>query len=98
MPIIQRTAQAEEDLIDIWLYIADDDVGAADRVLDHIAETFVLLRDQPGLGPERPDIAPDLRYFPVQSYLILYRQIMNGIEVVRVVHGARDLPRLMAMP
>ncbi|MCF8003532.1 MAG: type II toxin-antitoxin system RelE/ParE family toxin [Chromatiaceae bacterium] len=82
----------------IWLYIAQDDARAADRVLDDIEETFVLLRDQPGLGPERPDIAPDLRYFPVRSSLILYRQIIDGIEVVRVVHGARDVTRLMAVP
>ena len=48
------------------------------------------------LGPARPDIAPDLRYFPVRRYLILYRQITDGIEIVRVVHGARDVPTLMA--
>lgn len=96
MPTIKRTAQAEEDLIDIWLYIAHDDVRAADRVLDDIEEKFLLLADQPGLGPARPDIAPDLRYSPVRRYLILYRQITDGIEIVRVVHGARDVPTLMA--
>jgi toxin ParE1/3/4 len=96
MPTIKRTAQAEEDLIDIWLYIAHDDVRAADRVLDDIEEKLLLLADQPDLGPARPDIAPDLRYFPVRRYLILYRQITDGIEIVRVVHGARDVPTLMA--
>jgi toxin ParE1/3/4 len=96
MPTIKRTAQAEEDLIDIWLYIAHDDERAADRVLDDIEEKLLLLADQPGLGPARPDIAPDLRYFPVRRYLILYRQITDGIEIVRVVHGARDVPMLTA--
>jgi toxin ParE1/3/4 len=98
MPIVQRTAQAEEDLIDIWLAIAQDDVRAADRLLDAIEDKLLLLADQSSLGPARPDIAPDLRYFPVRRYLILYRQIPNGIEVVRVVHGARDIPTLMADP
>lgn len=98
MPIIERTAQAENDLIDIWLYIAPDDVRAADRLLDDLEETFVLLGDQPSLGPARPDIAPGLRYFPVRRYLILYREITDGIEIVRVVHGARDIPTLMADP
>jgi len=51
MPTLERTAQAEEDLIDIWLYIAHDDVRAADRVLDDIEEKLLLLADQPGLGP-----------------------------------------------
>jgi toxin ParE1/3/4 len=95
MPTIERTARAEEDLIDIWLYIAHDDVRAADRLLDDIEEKFLLLADQPGLGPARPDIAPELRYLPVKRYLILYREITGGIEIVRVVHGARDVPALM---
>jgi toxin ParE1/3/4 len=98
MPTIKRTARADEDLIDIWLFIAHDDVRAADRVLDDIEEKLLLLADQPDLGPARPDIAPDLRYFPVRRYLILYRQITDGIEIVRVVHGARDVPALMADP
>jgi len=86
----------EEDLIDIWLYIAHDNMRAADGLLDDIEEKLLLLADQPGLGTARPDIAPDLRYFPVRRYLILYRQITDGIEVVRMLHGARDIPTLMA--
>jgi toxin ParE1/3/4 len=98
MPTIERTAQAEEDPIDIWLYIAHDDLRAADRVLDDIEKEFLLLADQPGLGQARPDIAPDLRYFPVRRYLILYRQITDGIEIVRAVDGARDVRTLTADP
>lgn len=41
-----------------------------------------------------PDIAKALRYHPVGNYLLLYRVIPNGIELVRVVHGARDLQQL----
>ena len=94
MPIVQRTAQAEEDLINIWFYIATDNPKAADGLLEEIEGKFVLLAEQPRLGPARPDIAPGLRYFPVGSYLILYREIKNGIEAVRVVHGARRLTDL----
>lgn len=94
MPIIKRTSQAEEDLIDIWIYIAEDKLSAADRLLDKIDAKISLLADQPRLGPARPDIAPELRHFPVGNYLILYREIPGGIEVVRVVHGARRLDNL----
>ncbi|EQD35138.1 plasmid stabilization system protein, RelE/ParE family, partial [mine drainage metagenome] len=48
-----------------------------------------LLAENPCLGPARPDIAPELRYHPVGNYLLLYRILKNGIELVRVVHGAR---------
>ena len=94
MPVIRRTAQAEEDLIDLWLYIAQDNPGAADRLLDEIEEKFSFLADHPQLGPVRPDIAEGCRYFPVGSYLILYRLIPDGIEVVRVVQGSRRLENL----
>lgn len=94
MPIVQRTVEAEEDLIGIWFYIATDNPKAADGLLEEIEAKFVLLSEQPQLGPVRPDIAPGLRYFPVGNYLILYREIKNGIEAVRVVHGARRLTNL----
>jgi toxin ParE1/3/4 len=94
MPNIRRTAQAEEDLIDLWLYIAQDNPSAADRLLDEIEDKFLLLAANPRLGPARPGIAPDCRYFPVGRYLILYRLISDGIEVVRVVQGSRRLEDL----
>src|SRR5215831_9219259 len=62
MPVIRRTAQAEEDLIDLWLYIAQDNPGAADRLLEEIEDKCSLLADHPQLGPARPDIAVDCRY------------------------------------
>ena len=62
---------------------------AADRLLDLLEEKYKLLADNPHMGPARPDIAKELRYLPVGNYLLLYRVISNGIELVRVVHGAR---------
>jgi len=59
MPTLERTAQAEEDLIDIWLTIGHDDVRAADRLLDDIDASFSLLAKQLCLGRARPDIAHD---------------------------------------
>ena len=94
MAVVQRTAQTEEDLIDIWVYIAQDNPSAADRLLDDLDTKCLLLAENPRLGPSRPDIAPELRYFPVGNYLILYREIAQGIEVVRVTHGARRLTDL----
>jgi len=94
MPVIKKTFQAEEDLIETWVYIAQDSLAAADRVIDEFGEKFTLLAQNPKLGRARPDIAAELRYFPVDSYLILYLQIADGVEIVRVVHGARLLSNL----
>jgi len=95
MPVIRRTAKAEEDLVDIWIYIARDNPDAADRLLEEIDRKLVLLAENPRLGRARPDIAPEFRHWPVGNYLILYRLVADGIEVVRVVHGARRLDRLL---
>jgi toxin ParE1/3/4 len=92
--VIKRTAQAEEDLIEIWIYIAQDNPGEADRVLDDIEDRFFALANNPLIGRLRPDIAPELRYFTVGNYLILYRTLPDGVQIVRVIHGARDLPHL----
>lgn len=92
MTYLIRTNQAEEDLIEIWLYIATDNQIIADRILDQIEAKCQMLAKNPGIGQSRPDISPELRYFPVGNYLILYREIKDGIEIVRVVHGARYLP------
>ena len=94
MTIVQRTAQADEDLIDIWVYIAQDNPDAADHLLDEFEKKFALLAGQPRVGAARSDIAPGLRHFPAGNYLILYRETDDGIEVVRVVHGARWLSNL----
>lgn len=94
MSAFRRTARAEDDLVDIWLYIADENPDAADRLLEEIDRNCALLAENPRLGRARPDIAPGLRYLPTGNYLILYRLLANGIEVVRVVHGARQLGEL----
>ena len=89
MPRIERSPQAEEDLIGIWAYIAQDNPTAADGQLRKIEETLRLLARTPLLGEEQPDLPGALRRFVISSYLIFYRPIENGIELVRIFHGAR---------
>lgn len=91
---LARTARAEEDLIEIWLHIGQDDPAAADRVLDRLEERSRLLAERPGLGAKREDLAVGLRHSPVGRFLILYREIPDGVEAVRYLHGARKLPEL----
>lgn len=91
MGFVHRTSQSEEDLIEIWLYIAQDSLVAADRVLDELEQRFTMLADNPKIGRYRPDIAPELRYFISGKYLILYKTVSDGVQIVRVIHGARDL-------
>jgi toxin ParE1/3/4 len=91
LPKVYFTQAARDDLIDIWVHIAADDPAAADRILDRLDEAANHLSRNPQMGPARNDIRPELRYLVCGSYLLLYRIVEEGVEVVRAVHGRRDL-------
>lgn len=87
--------RARKDLDKIWLNIARDSIESANRFLESLTERFPLLADSPRMGRLREDLQPDLRSFPVKSYLIFYRPLgKRGVGIVRVVHGARNLRSL----
>ena len=83
---------ARSDLDEIWFYIAQDDPNAADRFIRTLISRFPMLAGLPETGRQREELAPQLRSFSVGNYLIFYRPMDNGIEIARVLHGARDLP------
>ena len=90
MSLYRIAREAQCDLHEIWCHIGSFDVRAADRWLDAVELRFRMLATQPLAGQSRPDLAPGLRFLPVGNYLIFHRPIENGVEIVRVIHGARD--------
>lgn len=87
--------KAEADLGEIGDYIAQDDPDAAVRLVESIRDRFRKLGDFPAMGRARGRIAPGMRSFPVGDYLIFYRIVKPaGVEIVRVIHAARDLRKL----
>ena len=88
------TELAESDLSKIWAYIARDKPDSADRFINKLLEHCQKLARTPTLGRLRPDLAVDIRSYRVGNYLIFYFPTLNGIEIARVLHGMRDLPRL----
>ena len=89
---ITRRPRAETDLVEIWSDIADDNEPAADRLLRRIVGVMEMLREHPQAGRSRPDLQqPELRSFPVGNYVVFYRPMPDGIEIVRVLSGYLDL-------
>jgi len=88
------TELAESDLCKIWLYIARDNPDAADQFIDKLRVQCQRLASTPQQGRPRPEFAVDLRSYRVGNYFIFYFPTGTGIEVARVLHGARDLPRI----
>jgi toxin ParE1/3/4 len=97
MPELIVSPEADDDLIGIWLHIAEDrDPETADGVMDSLHEKFLLLAANPEIGRRRYDLAPRLRSLPERNYMIFYRPLTDGVEIARVLHGARDIEAIFA--
>ncbi len=101
MTPVSLSPAAERDLEDIWLTIAADNPTAATRMVRAIGGRIDQLAMYPRLGPRRPEIRPTVRMLVEGPYLILFETHPNTdegpidrVEVVRVVHGRRDLTNL----
>src|SRR5260221_10237200 len=94
MARVRRTAAARLDYLQIFLFIGEKNLSAAETLLRTFDEKLQMLAKNPGMGPARPDLGLALRSYPVGKYLLIYRSVKGGIELVRAVHGARDLRRL----
>jgi len=95
MPRLERSPKAEEDLLGIWAFIAEDSLDAADAELRRIENRLQLLARSPELGEVQRDLPSGLRRFVSGSYLIFYRPIEDGIEIARIIHGARRYDDLL---
>jgi toxin ParE1/3/4 len=94
---LRYTRRAELDLLEIWKYIARDRPMTADEVLRRLDRQCRLIRDVPEMGRRRLDLGPEVRSFPLDRWLILYRLRGDEVVISRIVDGARHLPRL-SMP
>ena len=91
MARVLRRPRAAEDIAAVWDFIADDNPDAADHWVDQLDTQLRLLATQPLMGRARDEIAPAIRSFPFGRYLVFYLPIGDGIDVVRVLHGTRDV-------
>lgn len=88
--------EAVADLSDIWLHVAADNPTAADSLIDRLVAGFEKLARRPGLGRPRPEFKGGrLRSLAVGRYVIFYLPGDGEVGIVRVLHGARDLPGIL---
>jgi plasmid stabilization system protein ParE len=93
------TPQAADDLLDVWSFIARDNPEAADRIEAAVFRACDLLADSPLAGRMRRDITSlPLRFWvmhPYPNYLIVYDPEKKPLQIIRILHGARDLPSIL---
>lgn len=90
--------RAAADLDDIWYYVATESgsLETADRLIDTITGRFLALARFPYLGRSREgDFGPGYRSLAVGEYVIVYCVENDGVQILRVVHGRRDLEKLL---
>ncbi len=100
-PIVIKKPRAKRDLLDLYTYIGDRNSRAADHFLREMEKAFSLLATFPPMGAAWESNSPRLagvRYWTIsrfRNYVIFYRPIENGIEVLHVFHASRNVRRLL---
>jgi toxin ParE1/3/4 len=89
--------EAALDLAQIWRYIKkQSSVAVADHVESVIRDKITLLAQVPGAGHRRNDLTDqDVKFFPVYSYLIVYRPDTKPLQIVSILHGRRDVEEIL---
>lgn len=91
---IRISDAAKEDLKAIWDYLARSNPAAASKLLKELKDKFSMLSQHPNVGKPQPQLLVNLYSFPHKNYLIFYQPTNTGIDVVRVLHGSRDIESL----
>jgi plasmid stabilization system protein ParE len=96
------TPRALDDLDDIWNFIAEDSIDAANRVESAVFEACESLARHPLLGSRRSDITPlPVRFWPVTrfpNFIVVYRPESKPLQIVAVLHGMRNIKALLGPP
>lgn len=93
-PALIISDQAQEDLTEIWLYIANDSTRAADAYIDLLFSQCQSLCAAPEMGRKREDLLPGIRCLAFRRYLIFYRQSSAALEIIRILSAYRDVEAL----
>jgi len=92
MKRFKLSREAAHDIRDIWAYVAQDSIRAARRVRLQIFDACQRIAEKPGIGHRREDLTDKpVLFWPVGSYLIIYKDAPKSAEIVRVLHGAVDV-------
>jgi toxin ParE1/3/4 len=96
MSVYVLSPDALQDLQDIWDFVALDNANAADQLEDEFFRAFEKLAHHPRMGHSRPDVTErEVRFWPTSSYLIVYRERPEVLQVLAVLHGSRDVPEII---
>jgi toxin ParE1/3/4 len=91
MSLYRLSKEAEQDLEDLWVYLAERNDIAGDLQVAKLLDRFPMLARFPTMGVSRDPLLAGLRSFPVKPYIVFYILIPDGIEILRIIHQSRDI-------
>ncbi len=92
--VVRLSDQAQNDLTEIWLFIAEDNQAAADKMIDSLTDSMDRLKYNPRLGQAQPHLRAGSRSTIVRPYWILYslsNPEIKEVRILRIIHGSRDV-------
>lgn len=89
------STEAKADLQETWDYIAEDSPFQADRLILRFREKLEYLAKWQTLGRPRPEFCQGCRSYPFVNYCFYFRPTDSGIEVLRILHSARDIEQII---
>ena len=95
MLCVVRTDQAETDVAEILEYLEERSPQAAELLAKAIDDRCSLLSQLPLMGRTREELAPGLRSVVVEPYVLFYRVTATAVEILRILHGSRDIDAIM---
>jgi antitoxin ParD1/3/4/toxin ParE1/3/4 len=92
----QISAEAQNDLFEIWRRISRDSLDLANRIEGEFYSLFESLGRMPGQGHSRKDLTKrPVLFFPLYSFLVVYQPEVKPIRIMAVLRGKRDIKRVL---
>ena len=88
---VVRLPRAEEDLVQIWHYIAEDNEAAGDHLLDRVSDIARKLAAHPEAGRSRRELLVGLRSFVIGNYVLFYLSSPSQLTIVRILSRYLDI-------
>lgn len=93
MPTFVLSRRAQRDLRRIHRYItAESGSRRADDLIERVLAVCALFATQPDAGQPRPELGQHVRACSYGPYLVFYRLRGSTLQVIRIIHGKRDMP------
>lgn len=91
------TQPAEQDLVDIWDYIACDNEDAADKLIEKFFDVFIKLTENPYIGHKRKDLTnKKVLFWCLKHYLIVYKVNTSNLDILRVLSSYRNIASIIS--